>query len=295
MASLKNVALVWAVGFLAAAEAIAATESVRVTKAMDDKAIISRRNGESYLIEKGVGCLSLWRYEGKEILIVSPGLFLGVGSRLLIPEMDQECRIWNSEMLSGSTAPSLPTAFPVPTAAPTPPRPAPFDTGGILTIQKALRLVGYDPGPTDGAIGPKTTAALQEYMRAKGYLLTEDGLRKTFSALALDVVAKNPNDQDAIRLSLKLITLLSASATAPGQSAAAPHGSSGSGCEDGHWVETVSSRGEIVKLEDGSIWEINSIDRIDTMLWLPPEAITVCGNRLINTDTGEAVDATRIK
>lgn len=30
------------------------------------------------LIEKGVGCLSLWRYEGKIVLITSSGIFLGV-------------------------------------------------------------------------------------------------------------------------------------------------------------------------------------------------------------------------
>ena len=66
-------------------------------------------------------------------------------------------------------------------------------------------------------------------------------------------------------------------------------------CEDGHWVQSVSSGGEIVKLEDGSIWEISAIDRIDTTLWLVTEEITVCGDRLINTDTGDAVDAARLK
>lgn len=30
------------------------------------------------LIEKGVGCLSLWGYEGKIVLVTSSGIFLGV-------------------------------------------------------------------------------------------------------------------------------------------------------------------------------------------------------------------------
>ena len=77
-------------------------ELIRVTKVMDDKAIIMRKNGESYLIEKGVGCLSLWRYEGKTVIVSSPGLFLGVGSKLVIPDADQECRIWDSKRLEGA-------------------------------------------------------------------------------------------------------------------------------------------------------------------------------------------------
>jgi hypothetical protein len=79
---------------------LAAAEFVFIQKVMDDKAIVVRSNGTTYLIEKGVGCLSLWRYEGKRVLIDSPGLFLGVGSRLLIPEIDQSCRIWNAEEIS---------------------------------------------------------------------------------------------------------------------------------------------------------------------------------------------------
>jgi hypothetical protein len=42
-----------------------------------------------------------------------------------------------------------------------------------------------------------------------------------------------------------------------------------SGCEDGHWIESVSGDGGIVKLEDGSIWEVDPADAIDSALWLP--------------------------
>lgn len=72
-------------------------EYVAVQKVMDDQAIVLRSNGATYLIEKGVGCLSLWRYEGKRVVVSSPGLFLGVGSKLIIPDLGQECRIWNSK------------------------------------------------------------------------------------------------------------------------------------------------------------------------------------------------------
>ncbi|MDR3453785.1 MAG: hypothetical protein P4L96_13465 [Rhodoferax sp.] len=66
-------------------------------------------------------------------------------------------------------------------------------------------------------------------------------------------------------------------------------------CEAGHWVESVSAGGEIVKLEDGSIWEVDAVDRIDSSLWLPTTEIVVCDDTLINTDDNETVSATRIR
>jgi hypothetical protein len=68
-----------------------------------------------------------------------------------------------------------------------------------------------------------------------------------------------------------------------------------SGCEAGHWVEYVSSDGQIVKLEDGSIWEVDAVDAIDSALWLPTTEIVVCDDKLINTDDNETVSATRIR
>jgi hypothetical protein len=92
-------------------------EYVTVYKVMEDKAIVIRSDGATYLIEVGVGCLSLWRYEGKRVIVSSPGLFLGLGSKLIIPDLGQECRIWDSKQVerprSGArqNAPSLPRDF----------------------------------------------------------------------------------------------------------------------------------------------------------------------------------------
>ncbi len=67
------------------------------------------------------------------------------------------------------------------------------------------------------------------------------------------------------------------------------------GCESGHWVDSVSDDGGIVKLEDGSIWEVAALDTVDSMLWLPTTDITSCDFKLINTEDNETVDATRLK
>ncbi|WP_161940228.1 hypothetical protein [Cupriavidus necator] len=70
---------------------------------------------------------------------------------------------------------------------------------------------------------------------------------------------------------------------------------SASGCESGHWVESVSSDGEIVILENQSVWQVDAADAIDSMLWLPTTDIVACDDKLINTDDNETVSATRIR
>lgn len=68
----------------------------------------------------------------------------------------------------------------------------------------------------------------------------------------------------------------------------------------GHWVSEVSNNGAIVTLEDGSMWDIETIDQIDTALWLPVTDITVIANPrpigdykyiLINTEDDEKATA----
>lgn len=66
-------------------------------------------------------------------------------------------------------------------------------------------------------------------------------------------------------------------------------------CDDGHWVQSVSGDGTIVILEDGSVWQVDPVDAIDSMLWLPTTEIVACDDKLINTDDGEKVDAIRIR
>lgn len=67
-----------------------------------------------------------------------------------------------------------------------------------------------------------------------------------------------------------------------------------SSCEGGHWIRSKSDDGAVVILEDGSVWEISSIDRIYTILWLPITDIVACPDKLINTDDGEVVEARRL-
>jgi hypothetical protein len=67
----------------------------------------------------------------------------------------------------------------------------------------------------------------------------------------------------------------------------------------GHWIET-NADGEVITLEDGSIWAIDPIDTVDAVLWLPTSEITIIESNdgspgydylLINTDDSEKAHA----
>ncbi len=64
------------------------------------------------------------------------------------------------------------------------------------------------------------------------------------------------------------------------------------GCESGHWIESVAGDGKIIKLEDGSMWEVNEVDAVTSSLWLPTSEVVVCDTKIINVDDGENVEAT---
>src|SRR2546430_15496273 len=59
-------------------------------------------------------------------------------------------------------------------AAPLPARAAAFTTPQIPGLQVALRAHGYDPGPIDGIVGPKTAGAVRAFQRRSG--IHADGL-----------------------------------------------------------------------------------------------------------------------
>lgn len=63
-------------------------------------------------------------------------------------------------------------------------------------------------------------------------------------------------------------------------------------CESGHWIEAVEGGGKIIKLEDGSLWEVNDIDIVTTTIWLPVSGVVVCDGKMINADDGESAEVT---
>jgi hypothetical protein len=62
-------------------------------------------------------------------------------------------------------------------------------------------------------------------------------------------------------------------------------------CESGHWVKSISRGGEVVILEDRTVWIVDPADRVDTVVWIPTTEIVVCDDKLINAEDGETVFA----
>jgi hypothetical protein len=66
-----------------------------------------------------------------------------------------------------------------------------------------------------------------------------------------------------------------------------------------HWIKEVSDEGGVIILEDNSVWGVESIDKIDSALWLAIDDVIVVKNDdepsypylLINTSEHETVHA----
>ena len=68
-----------------------------------------------------------------------------------------------------------------------------------------------------------------------------------------------------------------------------------SGCESGHWIESIMDDGNLIKLEDGTLWEVDAVDTVDSAIWLPVSDVVVCDGKIINTDDNETVHARQIR
>ena len=84
----------------------------------------------------------------------------------------------------------------------------------------------------------------------------------------------------------------------PGQARPAPAVGPYAGVNMRHWIKNVVERGQTIQLEDGSIWQINPFNKVDAILWMAVERITVVdsGNalypyKLINSDSKSTAEA----
>jgi len=67
------------------------------------------------------------------------------------------------------------------------------------------------------------------------------------------------------------------------------------GCVSGLSIESVEGDGKVIKLDDGSMWEVDDVDTMDTALWLATEDVVLCDGKIINTDDKESADVTPIR
>jgi hypothetical protein len=66
-------------------------------------------------------------------------------------------------------------------------------------------------------------------------------------------------------------------------------------CESGLSVQAVMDDGKLIKLDDGSLWEVDDADTVDSALWLPASDVLICGDKMTSIDDEETVEVTKIK
>lgn len=135
--------------------------------------IVEGKYGDKYLVEYGIGCLSMWRYEWKYIDIDIGGSFLdGIGDRIYLFDSNNDCMVWNVQAVSdyspGIVLPprdgtslippptSTPTPSPRPTATPTL-RPTPTPT------LKPTATLSPTPTPSPKVKGEATEPDIQPF------------------------------------------------------------------------------------------------------------------------------------
>jgi hypothetical protein len=276
--------------------AFASSEYVTVVKVMqnDDKGIIERANGERWLIEKGVGALSFWQCEGRKVVVYSPGIFCGVGSKLILPDLDQEARIWSAERLSDKTTPAtgaVPTTSTTPTASTSAATNA-NDIESVRALATALATLKYfDPASADETKRDAIRALKKfqaDHKIGDGGQIGPD----TYVKLAELTLRDHGKTVEGLDLALSLIT------SAKKMHAGLPDTVNVKGVPSAT-VETfiiyVSGNGAIIKLADGSIYTVDPIGQIKTMLWLPTHKVLQQPDGLLNTTKGESVRATLLR
>lgn len=124
---------------------ISNSETLNIKKYFVDSVIDSKDNiivvdkyGTKYLVEYGIGCLSMWRYEGKNIDIDIGGSFLdGIGDRIYLFDSNDDCKVWDADELSSIS--NSPT-YPLPSYDPTPPS---CPTNSYSNGDKCVCVSGY--------------------------------------------------------------------------------------------------------------------------------------------------------
>jgi hypothetical protein len=278
---------------LIASLSYAGTEYVTIIKVMDDydKGIIERSNGERWLIEKGVGAISFWRFEGKKILIYSPGLFCGVGSKVILPDIGQEARIWSAEQInSGGTA-----------TANTSPSFVPSDAD--LTVL-ALALLGYfDPEAKENTKND-VVLALKSFQKENGLSQTGKLSSNTQLALSKSVADRKPLTKESLVLASELLDSAKRLMSAPQDSGTIRSNQPSAPNTQEDMIESQIDgdfegwEGEtIVKLMNGQIWQQAEYYYHYHYAFMPKITVikTGAGYKMIVDGVPKAIGVTRLK
>jgi len=266
--------LVLALLAAAATTAHALVEEVLLTHAGTDDAMIERASGERWWLDVRQDCFGIREFLGRTLLVWSPTGAITTRSRLLIPERDLSCPIWQADTLSRAARPRY---------AQDPPG------AGIRALRQSLEMLGYDCGPPSPGWTPQAALAFQRFRETRRLDTSPQGLRRAVASLALDVMRGRQVTGTALRLSR---TLSEHSDLLVGYLSRA--GSGTSACGEPTFVRDVAPDGALVTLGDGTRWHPVAEAGPVVARWQSGDQALACSGRLVNGRTGEMVRAMRL-
>ena len=258
-----------------AASAQAEVEEVMLIRASEDDAVIERANGDRYRLDLRQSCPVAQGLTGRKVLLYSAHPFRGGEARLLVPQFDQDCRVLRADSI-GHVKPA---------AAPVSP------DAGLRAVREALELLGYNCGARAPVWGTDAAQALLRYRESRKLDSSANGLRRTLTALALDVMGGRQATGTGLRVS-RAITDHAPEVT--DFLSGADGGAGAATCSEPTWVRARAEDGARITLADGTVWEPAADKRERVAAWPSSDDVLACSGRLVNVRTGEMVRATRL-
>jgi hypothetical protein len=65
--------------------------------------------------------------------------------------------------------------------------------------------------------------------------------------------------------------------------------------EDGQWIESVMDHGRLIRLGDGSLWQVEPKDAAKTSTWRRISNVIICGNRIANEHDNKTARVKRLR
>ncbi len=161
-----------------------------------DEIIVTDSYGDSYLIEYGIGCLSMWRYEGK-VIQIDTGLFLdGIGDRIYLFDSDDDCSVWDVNKISSPTY--VPSPVPTPDPSPTPPTNTGLQPIVTLVFDKGLINKGESVTLTWTSINGTLISSNFNALTASGSAIVKPEITTTYTVTVTNEPAGKSDTKSVI-------------------------------------------------------------------------------------------------
>lgn len=132
----------------------------------------------------------------------------------------------------------------------------------------------------------------------KPFRLTLDQVMSKQDQEQTGVSKLTPKEREALEAWVTQFALKAIQATGTAPATKPKAGGPYAGIGGGHWIKRVVERGNLIELEDGSLWALSALSRVDAILWLPIEKIIVTEGgapgypyKLVNPDGKSTADA----